>query len=114
MRLATLIVNPVATKASLLEAQMPAIRALLEHHGYGVSVVKTTSAKGFARDLAAAVEPSALVLACGGDGTVHGVVQGLAGTEATLGIVPLGTANALARNLGLPLDPLAAIARLMT
>ena len=115
MRLATLIVNPAAAKAAALQAQMPAIRTLLEKHGYGLSVVKTTAAEGSARDLAAAVaRESALVLACGGDGTVHGVVQGLAGTQTALGIVPLGTANALARNLGLPLDPVAAIERLMT
>ena len=53
---------------------------------------------------------SALVLACGGDGTVHGVVQGLAHTGTALGILPLGTANVLASNLGLPPDPLAALA----
>ena len=115
MRLATLIVNPAAAKARVLAAQMPAIRALLAKHGYGLSVVRTTAAEGSARDLAAAVAgESALVLACGGDGTVHGVVQGLAGTQAVLGVVPLGTANALARNLALPLDPFAAIERLMT
>ena len=115
MQLATLIVNPSAAKARVLAAQMPAIRLLLANHGYGVSVVETTAAEGSAHDLAAAAAgESALVLACGGDGTVHGVVQGLAGTETVLGIVPLGTANALARNLGLPLDPLAALERLMT
>jgi YegS/Rv2252/BmrU family lipid kinase len=115
MRLATLIVNPVAAKAHLLQAQMPAIQRVFENHGYSVSVSNTTAAEGSTRLLAStAAGPSALVLACGGDGTVHGVVQGLAGTAATLGIVPLGTANALARNLGVPLDPLAAVERLMT
>ena len=93
---------------------MPTIGALLVKHGYAVAVVETTAAEGSSCDLAAAAaRESALVLACGGDGTVHGVVQGLAGTETVLGIVPLGTANALARNLGLPLDPLAAVERLM-
>ena len=115
MRLVTLIVNPAAAKAPVLALQMPAIRALLAKNGYALSVVETTAAEGSACDLAAAAaRESALVLACGGDGTVHGVVQGLAGTETVLGIVPLGTANALARNLGLPLDPLAAVERLMT
>lgn len=41
------------------------------------------------------------VLACGGDGTVHEVVQSLVGTNVALGVIPLGTANALASNLGL-------------
>ena len=42
------------------------------------------------------------------------MVQGLARKDAVLGVIPLGTANALARNLGLPLEPLAAIRRLLT
>jgi YegS/Rv2252/BmrU family lipid kinase len=54
------------------------------------------------------------VLACGGDGTVHEVLQGLIGTDVTLGVVPLGTANALAANLGLSLSPVKAIRQLLT
>ncbi len=45
------------------------------------------------------------ILACGGDGTVHEVVQSLVGTEIALGVVPLGTANALASDLGLIASP---------
>lgn len=43
-----------------------------------------------------------LVIAMGGDGIVHHVAQGLIGTDATLGIIPAGTTNVLARLLGIP------------
>jgi diacylglycerol kinase (ATP) len=52
------------------------------------------------------------VVACGGDGTIHDVLQGMAGqTRAALGILPLGTANALAADLKIPRDPILAIRR---
>ena len=115
MSKATLIVNPAAGRARRLAAKMPEIAALLAEHGYTVEVLVTNAEEDSARQLALrAAHDAALVLACGGDGTVHGVVQGLAQTGVALGIVPLGTANALARNLKLPLDPLAAVRQLLS
>ncbi len=45
------------------------------------------------------------VFACGGDGTIHDVIQGLAGTPVALAILPFGTANALAHDLKIPFRP---------
>ncbi len=44
-----------------------------------------------------------LVIACGGDGTVSDVAEALAHTDIPLGILPVGTANVLARELGIPI-----------
>jgi diacylglycerol kinase (ATP) len=56
----------------------------------------------------AVADGSDTVFACGGDGTIHDVIQGLAGTPVALAILPFGTANALAHDLGIPLRPGAA------
>jgi diacylglycerol kinase (ATP) len=48
------------------------------------------------------------VFSAGGDGTIHNIVQVLANTQAALAVLPMGTANALAHDLGLPMNVLAA------
>ncbi len=60
-------------------------------------------AETLARD--AARRGVAVVVAAGGDGTVAEVASGLAGSEAALGVLPLGTANVLAWELGVPPMP---------
>jgi diacylglycerol kinase (ATP) len=53
-----------------------------------------------------------LLVAVGGDGMAHLALQAVAGTQTAFGLIPTGTGNDLARALGLPLEPIAAAARL--
>ncbi len=53
------------------------------------------------------------ILACGGDGTIHNIAQVLANLSVALGVLPMGTANALAHDLGLPRDLAAAAKALL-
>ncbi len=48
------------------------------------------------------------LFACGGDGTIHNIVQVLANTQVALAVLPMGTANALAHDLRLPMNIVAA------
>ncbi|MCX5308853.1 MULTISPECIES: diacylglycerol kinase family protein [Streptomyces] len=83
------------------------VRALLHLHGYTGQVWTATTADEPAGALAAhlAEAETALVVVCGGDGTVRACADVLSGGAIPLAIVPCGTGNLLARNLGLPSDP---------
>lgn len=67
-----------------------------------------TNHAGEARDLAArfAREGEPVVIAAGGDGTLNEVVHGLAGSSTVLGVLPAGTMNVFAREMGIPFDSL--------
>ncbi len=65
---------------------------------------------GIAAAQGASLDGADLVVAAGGDGTVRGCAEGLAGSGVPLGIVAHGTANLLARTLGIPTHPKAALA----
>ena len=73
-----------------------------------------TAGPGAASELAnkAASKGSDIVLVCGGDGTINEVINGLAGSQVALGLLPGGTANILARDMGLPLNPVRAATEL--
>jgi YegS/Rv2252/BmrU family lipid kinase len=104
MRKVALIYNPVSGKPHVRrEAQIAAALAELRRAGVAADAIETR-APGSAGEQArkAVAQGCDAVLACGGDGTVNEILQGMVGTEAALGVVPLGTANALAIDLGLP------------
>jgi len=68
------------------------------------SVLCATSHSGEAETIArhAAQEGIGKIVAAGGDGTINEVVNGIAGTNAALGLLPMGTMNVFAMELGLP------------
>ena len=86
---------------------------VMTESGVRLEVAKTQRAghaMQLARQAAAAGVP--LVVAAGGDGTIAEVANGLSGSACRLGIIPLGTANVLAHELGLPFNPRAVAASL--
>ncbi|MFJ4900467.1 diacylglycerol kinase family protein [Streptomyces sp. NPDC088727] len=99
----TVIVNPTVTRPRDQEA----VRAVLEGHGLHEAVFVETTADdpGIGQSARARADGTRLVVVCGGDGTVRTVADALAGSGIPLAIVPSGTGNLLARNLGLPLTP---------
>ena len=104
--LACVIINPSKRRATT------AVRGVLERElreaGYAGPVWLETSVSepGTMQARLALAAGARLVVAAGGDGTVRSVAAGMAGTGAQMGIIPLGTANLAARNLGIPVgDP---------
>ncbi|HTT52049.1 MAG TPA: diacylglycerol kinase family protein [Streptosporangiaceae bacterium] len=101
---AAVIVNP--TKHGNLAAFHAMVHATMARHGWADPLWLETTPEETGRGLAhAAVAAQVdLVLASGGDGTVTACADGLAGSGVPLGVLPAGTGNLLARNLGLPLS----------
>ena len=111
-RKVTLISNPKTGRyGSRRVRPIKELASQLESAGVTVDL-KLTTGPGDATDFAAraARNGSSDVIVAGGDGTINEAIQGLAGTNARLGILPRGTGNVLARELGLPLDDRQAVA----
>lgn len=105
MRLA--LYNPAAG-SSWLGSRARRARAHLERLS-DVQLVPTTRGDIPAQTRRLLTPDVTAVLACGGDGTVSDVAAGLLGTDIPLCIVPCGTTNVLAREFGIPSDPVHAI-----
>src|SRR4051812_9442345 len=114
MRELAVLVNPSAGRG-LSGRLLPAVLARLTAGGRPVRVLDAPDAAGAEKAAREAVATGATALvAVGGDGTVHLALQAVAGTGTPLGIVPAGTGNDFAAEVGLPADPLAAADRIAT
>lgn len=103
---AALIYNPAARRLRWRPARrLGAVLERLRSFGLTVEVhgtVGSNHATGLVRS--ALQRGFDLIVACGGDGTVNEVVGGMAGSRVPLMVIPAGTANVLAKEIGLPLD----------
>ena len=104
IRNAVIIYNPTSgrKRARRLEALREAAQILRDSR-IETQLLSTTCA-GSATELAraAAKNGCGMLVVCGGDGTINEVVNGIAGTDAPLAVLPAGTANILAKELRIP------------
>jgi len=104
------IVNPVSGGGRALRAE-PHVRSYLAGQGRSVQFVHSRSSEDVRALAAKGVESGyRYIVALGGDGAFHHVVEGVMGTEAVAGFFPAGGGNDIARDLGIPADPVRAAA----
>jgi YegS/Rv2252/BmrU family lipid kinase len=110
---AMIILNPAAHNVPA-RRQLVEVDEWLKEHGWTADW-RETHGPGEAAGIAAgaADRQVPLVIACGGDGTVNEVANGLALSETALGTIPAGTSNIWAREIGLPRRPVETIQALV-
>jgi diacylglycerol kinase (ATP) len=97
-----LIYNPFAGGLRHRSHALRRSLELLASQGIEVDAIPTAGPRDAARIVREATDRGAdLILVAGGDGTINEVVNGMAGSDVPLGILPAGTANVLANELGL-------------
>lgn len=114
MRRVLLFVNPIFDQRASHREAIGRVLAVLRAAGLSVEVHETLSAQSAGEQARQGIEDGfEAILVCGGDGTVFHVIQGVAGTEIPVGILPFGTGNVLAQNMNLPRNPVEAAKRLL-
>lgn len=102
------LVNPAAGAGRARENR-DAVAEYFASQNQAVEFSESRSSEDFRqRAERAALDGFRFVLALGGDGAVHQLMEGLLGTSAIAGILPAGNGNDIARALGIPLDPVCA------
>jgi diacylglycerol kinase (ATP) len=106
----TFIVNPVAGKGAGKKV-FRSIQSELEGRGIAYEWVETTG-PGHATE-AARLSSTPTVVSLGGDGTINEVVNGMAGSTKSLGIIPAGSGNDFIKSVGIPRKPIQALQTLL-
>src|SRR6478609_6720446 len=103
MMRAAVIVNPA--KAGVPDLREPVDKTLAAA-GWSTPLWLETTPEDPGRGMAEAAVAAGvqLVVICGGDGTIMACLDALVGTDVPVALVPLGTGNLLARNLGVPIE----------
>ncbi|MGQ9424460.1 lipid kinase [Gilvimarinus sp. F26214L] len=101
VRRVLVMVNPHSRRG---DTDLGAVLAMLESAGIEVRRESPDSAEEIERILAAQCSEVDLVLVAGGDGTLHSAVPAVVRHQKPMAILPLGTANDMARSLGIPED----------
>jgi diacylglycerol kinase (ATP) len=102
------IVNPASGGGRALRAELE-VASLLESRGCRAKFVHSKSSEDIREQAArAAAEGFRIVVALGGDGAFHHLVEGIRGTDVVAGFFPAGNGNDIARSLGIPRDPVEA------
>ena len=97
------IINPNSGKKGRAQKLKAVIK---KHFGADDIDIELTRRKGHGKELAvkALAKGYEQIIVCGGDGTINEAAQALAHTKTALGVIPLGSGNGLAREIGMPLD----------
>jgi diacylglycerol kinase (ATP) len=105
MRKAALLYNPDSGGSQQRQRELESALAVLRAAGVEADLVDTQSPDHAGDEARRAIDSGCdTIFACGGDGTINNIAQVLANSPIALAILPLGTANALAHDIRLPLN----------
>ena len=110
-RCAKLIVNPGSGRQTDRRKLLEQVVRCLDDAGIEVDVaIAKPHDKAIPIARRAVKDGYKLIIAMGGDDTIEAIIRGIAGSKVRLGMLPMGTANNLAKTLGIPEDPVQACA----
>lgn len=108
MKKTCIIVNPKAGKQFFLKFYLPLVLSVFDEKGISYEVIYTKNPEAPASIAKEYLNEVDFFTVFGGDGTLREVVKGMGDSPKPVGLIPLGTVNVLAQDLGIPFDPIQA------